>query len=205
MEMKNKNTLAEEIRAEALAYLNNCYSDTFTPKVYTSSNWAYEYESITFTSEKYPGTIVEVRVYKNDDGTYRFKDNYFRCYMMDSAINYGKALIVEENAVIKARFPNTIWSDELAGAQSFEEWREYGTACVDLFVITRNALPTDVQARIANKVADDKVYGSVVFIATSEENLLKDKTLDEILNNQSKFVVSKNDYYIDSNFEIETN
>ena len=72
-------------------------------------------------------------------------------------------------------------------------------------MITQNALSKDAQTAIAGKVAKDKVIGSVVFIVTNDENLLQDKTLDEILNNQSKFVVSKNDYYIDSNFEIETN
>ena len=205
METTNKVVLAEEIRTEALAYLNKSYSDTFTAKVFTASNWAYEYESITFTSEKYPDAIVEVRVYKNDDGTYRFKDNYFHCYMNDSAVNYGKAIIEEENAVVKVRFPNTVWSDELEGAQSFEDWKAKGTACADIFVITQNALSKDAQTAIAGKVAKDKVLGSVVFIVTNDENLLQDKTLDEILNNQSKFVVSKNDYYIDSNFEIETN
>lgn len=205
METKNKDVLAEEIRTEALAYLNNSYSDTFTAKVFTASNWAYEYESITFTSEKYPDAIVEVRVYKNDDGTYRFKDNYFHCYMNDSAVTYGKAIVAEENAVVKVRFPNTVWSDELAGTQSFEEWKTQGAACADIFVITQNALSGDAQAEIAGKVAKDKVLGSVVFIVTNDENLLQDKTLDEILNNQSKFVVSKNDYYINSNFEIETN
>lgn len=205
METKNKDVLAEEIRTEALAYLNNSYSDTFTAKVFTASNWAYEYESITFTSEKYPEAIVEVRVYKNDDGTYRFKDNYFRCYMNDSAVNYGKTIITGEYAVVKVRFPNTVWSDELAGAQSFEEWKAKGFARADIFVITQKAFSKDAQTEIASKVAKDKVLGSVVFIVTNDENLLQDKTLDEILNNQSKFVVSKNDYYIDSNFEIETN
>lgn len=205
METNNKDTLAEEIKTEALAYLNNNYSDTFTAKVFSASNWAYEYESITFTSEKFPGAVVEVRVYKNDDGTYRFKDNYFHCYMNDGAVNYGKAIIEEENAVVKVRFPNTVWSDELAGAQSFEDWKAQGTACADIFVITQNALSKDAQTAIAGKVAKDKVLGSVVFIVTNDENLLQDKTLDDILNNQSKFVVSKNDYYIDSNFEIETN
>ena len=195
---KNKETLAEEMQAEALAYLNDRYTDTFTPNVYTSSNWAYEYESITFTSGKYPRTSVEVRAYKNNDGTYRFKDNYFRCDMMDGAISYGKSLIEENPAVVKARFPNTVWSDELDGAISFEEWKAQGTACVDLFVITGYAFSTDVQEGIVSKAAEDKVCGSVVFIITDDENLLSGKTLDEILNNHNKFVVGKNTYTIES-------
>lgn len=205
MDTNKKDTLAEEIRTEALAYLNNNYSDTFTAKLFIASNWAYEYESITFTSQKYPDAVVEVRVYKNDDGTYRFKDNYYHCYMMDSAASYGKALLAEENAVVKVRFANTVWSDELNGARSFEEWVERESARADFFVITGNALSADEQIEIVGKIANDKVCGYVTFFVTTEENLLQDMSLDEILNQQSKFVVGENKYFINRQFEIKTN
>ncbi len=199
------NTRAEEMRSEAMAYLDKNYSDTFTAKGYTSNNWAYDYESVTFKSDKFPGSVVEVRIYKNSDGTYRFKDNYYHCYMIDGAINYGKSLISQENAVVKVRFPNTVWSDELEGAVTFDEWKEHGTARADLFIITGNALSADLQTEIVNKMAEDKVFGSVSFFVTKDEDLLKDKPLDEILNNQREFILSENKYYINSNFEIETN
>lgn len=205
METNHKDTLAEEIRTDALAYLNNNYSDTFTAKLFTSSNWAYEYESITFTSQKYPDAIVEVRVYRNDDGTYRFKDNYYHCYMMDSTVCYGKSLFAEENAVVKVRFANTVWSDKLNGARSFEEWVAQGSARADFFVITGNALSADEQTEIVEKIANDKVCGYVTFFVTAEENLLQDMSLDEILNQQSKFVAGENKYFINRQFEIKTN
>ncbi len=201
---ENKNIRAEKIKVEALAYLNNSYSDRFTAKTYTSSNWAYEYESITFKSEKFPHATVEVRIYKNDDGTYSFKDNYYHCYMMDGAVNYGRTLLSEEKATVKVRFRNTVWSDELNGAQTFEEWIAEGTACAEFFVITGNELPTEVQTEMVSKMAEDKVFGTVVFFVTNDENLLEEKNLDEILNNQNKFVVNENKYFITSDFQIET-
>lgn len=202
--VNNKNTQAEETKKEALGYLNTNYSDTFTAKVYTSSNWAYEYESVTFASQKYPEEVVEVLVYENEDGTKRFEDNYYQCYMLDEAINYGESLVTEEDVVVKVRFPEYVLSDELSGAKSFEEWKDKGTACADFFIITGNTLATDVQEEIVNKVATAKVSGTIVFVVTNDENLLQDITLDEILNNQNEYVVSNNDYYINSNFEIET-
>lgn len=195
----------ERMKDMALAYLNEHYDDVFMPLSYFDGDWAYEYESITFTSEKFPDAIVEVRGYKNDNGSYRFKDNYYHCYMLDGAVSYGKELLAGENTVVKVRFANTVWSDELAGAQSFAEWQEQGTARVDFFMITGNALSADVQTGIVSKIADDKVCGYVTFIETEEDNLLQEIPLDEILNNHNKFVVSENDYFINREFEIEIN
>jgi len=199
------NTRPEDIRAEAMAYLDKNYSDKFTARTYTSDNWAYDYESVTFKSEKFPDSVVGVRIYKDDDGTYSFQDNYYHCYMLDSAVNYGKSLISQENAVVKVRFQNTVWSDELEGARTFDEWKEHGTARADFFIITGNALSDDLQAEIVNKMAEDKVFGSVWFFVTNDKELLKDKPLDEILNNQREFIVSESKYRINSKFEIETN
>ena len=194
----------DEFKDLALAYLNENYDgDTFTPRIYSGSNWAYEYESVTFTSEKFHDAIVEVRVYKNEDGTYRLKDNYYHCYMAESAIKYGEALVGEVNAAIKVRFHNTVWSDELAGAKTFAEWKEHGTACADIFVITEGMLSADVQTGIVKKIADDKVCGYVYFLATEAEDLLQDVSLDDILNDQAKYVVGKNVYFINRQFEYQ--
>ena len=205
MKENDKNVQEEKIKREALEYLNSNYLDTFTANVYTSNNWAYEYESITFTSEKFPDGVVEVRVNKSEDGKYYFKDNYYHFYMLDSAINYGKSLVMEEDVVVKARFLNSVWSDELSGAQSFEEWKTQGTAYVDFFIITGTPLASGIQENIVSKIATDKVSGTIVFVVTNDKDFLQDITLDDILNNQSDYVVSKNEYYIDSNFKIEKN
>lgn len=60
-----------------------------------------------------------------------------------------------------------------------------------LIVITQSAISQDVQTEIASKIATDKVLCAIAFIATNDENLLEDKTLDEILGNQTKFAVGK--------------
>ena len=198
-----KEPYAEKIRAEAESYLNEHYSDTFMPAVFIPGGWAYEFESITFSSEKYPEERVEVRVYQNDDGTYRFKDNYYHCYMMDSAVEYARAVLGEETAAVKVRFRNTVWSDELDGAETFEQWQARGTACAEFFVITRSTLAADAQLNIVEKIAEDQVSGMVMFLVTDDENLLRDKTLNEILNNQSKFVVGKDRYSIDYDFAVK--
>lgn len=200
----NKEIPAEKICSEALAYLNSNYSDTFTANVYTPSSWAYEYESITFGSEKFPGVVVEVRVYKNDDGTYRFKDNYYHCYMLEEAVSYCRNILDLESAAVKIRFPHTIWSDELGDAKSFEEWVKLGTCNMEIFVITKNTLSDDIQAGLVNSVAAEKIIGSVTFMTTNDGNLLADRELDEILNNQREFVVRQNKYFINSDFEIST-
>lgn len=205
MKTNNKETKAEKIKTEALAYLSTNYSDTFTAKLFTSSSWAYKYDSITFTSDKYPEEIVEVHAYENEDGTYRFIDNYYHCYMLKSAIDYAKSFMIFEDAVVKVSFQNTVWSDELAGAQTFEEWKTKGTADADFFIITADSLTTGVQKEIVSKLAADKVSGNIVFVVTEDETLLQDKTLDEILNNQNKYVVSKSEYDIDDYYETEIN
>lgn len=202
MKVDNMETKAEQTKKEALEYLNANYSDTFTARVYTSNNWAYGYESITFNSEKYPDEIVEVRVYKTEDGNRHFKDNYYHCYMLDDVIDYGRTLMNGEDVVVKVRFPYAVWSDELDGAQSFEAWKAQGTVEVDFFIITGNSLATDIQEGIVNKIATDKVSGTIVFFVTDDERLLQDIMIDEILNNQKEYVVSKSEYFINSNFEI---
>ncbi len=201
METNNVETKAEQIKAEALTYLNSNYSDTFTAKLYSASGWAYEYESITFTSEKYPENIVEVRAYKDEDDKYRFIDNYYHCYMQESAEKYVKSLVSIENVVVKISFQNTVWSDELQGAKSFEEWQKKGTADADFYIITKEELSTELRMEMISKLVNDNVSGDIVFIVTRDENFLEEKSLDEILNNQKKYIESKIEYDIDDYYK----
>lgn len=200
MSNKNSNT-AEIMRDKAMEYLNSKYNDTFTAEGYSSSSWAYEYSSITFKSMNYPSNIVEVRVYKNDDDSYTFKDNYFKCYMYEGAVIFFNGLI--KDAEVKVQFPNTIWSDELAGATSFSEWQTKGNCKVDAYFITLNELSSDEKNSIVEKVAEQNISGTVTFITTEDESKLSNHSLDDILNNQEKLISSKDDYFINSNFKVE--
>ncbi len=203
MSNKKQNS-AEEMRDKALSYLTSKYDDNFTSKGYSSSNWAYEYSSITFISEKYPDSVVEVRAYKNDDGTYSYQDNYFKCYMHDEAVAYFESIVVGvEPLTVNVRFPSTVWSDELNNATSFDEWRANGNCTVDVFFITQQELTDNEKDKVVNDVANSSVSGTVTFCTTSNSDNLLDKQLDDILNNQSSYIESKSEFYINSNFEIE--
>lgn len=201
----NKQSSAERMREKALEYLNMNYDDTFTAKGYASSNWAYEYETITFAPGKYSDSIVEVIAYKNDDGSYVFKDDYFKCYMQSDARTYFAGLLEDTICSIKIRFPDAIWSDELGNATSFEEWKNLGSCEVDIFVFTSTEVKEELRISYVNKVASDKIEGTVTFFTTSDDELLADYNLDEILNNQSEYVGSKCRYYINENYEVEDN
>lgn len=200
----NKQNTAEEMRDNALSYLNGKYNDTFTSKSYSSNNWAYEYSSITFLSEKYPGTVVEVRIYKNDDGTFFYKDNYFNAFMYEDAVAYFENIIVGiEPLTVKIRFPSTIWSDELNNADSFEKWKANGNCMVDVFYITQQDLTNDEKNKVLRDIAGSNISGTITFFTTSKSDNLLNQKLDDILNNQSSYVENKSEFYINSKFEIE--
>lgn len=202
MSNNNQNS-AEEMRDKALSYLTSKYDDQFTSKGYSSSNWAYEYSSVTFTSEKYPDAVVEVRAYKNENGTYSYQDNYFKCYMYDSAVAFFESVVDIEPLAVKVRFPNTVWSDELNNATSFNEWKSNGNCSVDVFFFTQRELTDSDKDKIVRNIAGSRVSGTITFFTTSSSDNLLDKQLDDILNNQSSYVESKSEFYINSKFEIE--
>ena len=200
----NRQNSAEEMQDNALTYLTNKYDDNFTSKGYSPSNWAYEYSSITFISEKYPDSVVEVRAYKNDDGTYSYQDNYFKCFMYDEAVAYFKSIVVGVYPLtVKVRFPSTVWSDELNNASSFTEWKANGNCTADVFFITHQNLSDEDKNKVVHNIADNNISGTITFFTTSNGNNLLDEPLDDILNNQSSFIEGKCEFYINSKFEIE--
>lgn len=194
---------ARKMKIQALDYLNGLYEDSFKPLRYqTSSSEEGEYESVTFSSEEFPDSVVEVRAYKNGNGTFHFKDNYYHCYMMDDVICYGETLIDNQDVAVKARFLDELWSDDIGYAKSFDEWRENGKAVVEIILITRSYLPSDIQSNIVNRVADDHILGSITFIETYDKNLLADKTFDEIFHNSCYGISSEKQYFLVSEFPM---
>lgn len=200
----NKKNKAEEMRDFALSYLQSRYDDTFTAKGYSSSNWAYEYSRITFFSQKHPGFLIEVRAFENDDGTYYYTDNYFKCFMLDDAVAYFDSIVKDfEPITVKVRFPSTIWSDELNNADSFNQWKSTGNCRVDVFFITQQDLSEDEKSTVVHSIADSNISGMITFLVTNRNDNLIDQHLDDILNNQNSYVESESRFYIRSNFEIE--
>lgn len=192
----SNNKKADEMRDLASKYLQK-YDDTFTPKGYSSSSWAYEYSMVTFEAGKYPGSVVEVRAYKNDDGSYRFKDNYYKCYMSDEAIEFISNELVNYNApTIKIRFPNSIWSDEIEGCNTFSDWVSTGNCSLDMFVISQDLVSETDQEQIVNDITEKKISGTITFITTPDKNNLNDYSIDVILNNQKELISSKKEFHI---------
>ena len=192
----NNSNKAETMRDLASKYLQK-YDDVFTPKGFSSSNWAYEYSVITFEASKYPGSVVEVRAYKNDDGSYRFKDNYFKFYMLDDAKKcISNELAKDTMSEIKIRFPSSIWSDEIEGCNSFEDWVSTGDCRLDIFIISQESISESDQEQIVNDIKEKKISGTITFITTPDKNNLIDYSLDDVLNNQKELVSSKKEYRI---------
>ena len=146
--------------------------------------------------------MVEVRVYETDDGSYTFKDNYYHCYMAREAVEYFENILSMNSASVKVRFSNAVWSDILGEAKTFNEWVALGTSSVDVFVITNETITDEEQNNYVNIIADNKIEGMVYFFTTNDEDLLKNKTVSEILNNSGELTTGESEYYINSKFEV---
>jgi hypothetical protein len=63
--MGNQNTnvngnRAERLKEEALSYLNGLYDDSFRPVTFEGKSWAYNYDTLLFSSENYDGGTFHV-------------------------------------------------------------------------------------------------------------------------------------------------
>lgn len=198
--MNNNITSPEYVREKALEYLAANYDDTFTALGYADGGWAYEHVNITFSSQKYFGAPVEMKVFE-EDGNLTFVDNYYHCFMKDDAIEYFVSLLNEQGTVF-VRFPGYVWSDELNGATTFSQWKESGDCCLDVFVLTKDTLSEDTQNTFVSTVVNEKISGTITFFTTKSNVSLSGCTLDDILNNLDQYIDSEVNYSIDSNFEI---
>jgi hypothetical protein len=201
--MANTNNRAEKMRDLAYNYLNENYDDTFVAKGYSSENWAYDYATITFGSKKYAEALIEVRAYKNEDDTYSFKDNYFRYDMNADAVKYLEDRLGLQGARIKMRFPGSVWSDDLAGAKNFIEWKNQGTCTIDVYVLTQEELVEENMVAFVNAIAANKISGSISFCWVKTMDAVADIGLDDFLNNQAAYIQSKREYYINSDYKVE--
>ena len=202
--MTNNNcNSAESVRDSALEYLCSRYSDTFVAKGYSDRSWAYEYATVTFSCEKFAGELIEVRVYKNDDGSYRFEDNYFRFSMKDEAVSYLEGCLRNSDAEIKVRFPASVWSTDVAGAKTFVAWMNCGTCVMDIYVLSKTELSDNVEIDFVNSIASERIRGSINFCVINILDSVAEMSLDDFLNNQAEYIQSRNKYYINAEFMIE--
>lgn len=69
MFLKKDEFTAEE---EMMKYMEEKYQEEFTAGLCSTANWAYNYDSMTVYSDKFPNEFIQVYRYKNKE----FKDNY---------------------------------------------------------------------------------------------------------------------------------
>lgn len=200
---KNSGNTAEKMRDLALNYLCTKYDDTFIAKGYSDSNWAYDYAAVTFSCEKYEDEIVEVRVHKNEDGTYRYEDNYFKLAMKSDAEGYLKKIVQNDDTRIKIRFPGSVWPGDIDGAKTFEEWLNKGTCIVDVFVLSDEEMAKENKEDILSSIVNDKMCGSISFFVVKTIESVENISLDTLLNNQTEYVISKEEFHIRADFTIE--
>ena len=186
-----------------MEYLNENYDDTFTAKSYSSGGLMYSYATVAFESEQYADSTVEVRIYENEDGTYTFAEDYYHYYMYDEAVAYFTELLdVEIPVTVKVRFPADIWSNELNGASTFAEWIQNGNCDMEVFYITNQEVSDEKKNALVEQVAKNKIIGSVYFYTTTDEILLSDKMVSEVINNSNELTNSLTKFRIKWDFTI---
>ena len=199
--MSNRQNEAEALREKATGYLEAKYQDRFHAISYSAKSWAYPYARIIFTSDLFADAEVEVRAYLNEDGSYRFVENYYQLRFYADALRYIEGKIREVDPLtVKLRFPADVWSDELGDASSFAEWLAAGSCALDAFVITQTELSAEKQASIVNSLASDGLLrGTMAFITTSERDTLRDYPLSRILNDQKNLIDTIQEYDLTQN------
>lgn len=198
----SKSNGAEEAKRIALEYLNDNYNDTFTAIGYTSNNWAYNYESIRFNSQKY-GDAVEVRIY-NENGDTTFKDDYFKLTMKADAEDYFAAIAYKYGykTETKANFAFFELPNGIDGNSKFSEFVATGKCDIEVYYISSSAFDEYSISSILNDVCNAKIMGYFRFIETNDSSLLAQYSIDEIVNEKSDSIISKQSYTIDNDYKV---
>jgi hypothetical protein len=198
----SKSNKPEKMKDIALAYLAENYDDNFQALGYSDGGWAYPYETVNFRSEKY-GETVEVKIYETD-GTYTFKDNYFKLYMKSDALSYFRALIKKlgHTSEIKVRFESLKLPDSLEKNASFAEYVASGECDVEVYIITASEISEDDRERFLAKLCEDKIMGIFRFVVTSDEKLLASYDISGIVNEKGDAIIETKNYYINGSYQV---
>lgn len=200
----NQVNSIEKTKDEALSYLNSLYDDTFSPVSHEGKSWAYDYESIYFSSQKYNDQIVSV--YKDIADDTEFVDDYFKLRMDDEAEQYFLTFStnVVKNIATKVHFSNQYRPTNIAADADFEEYLSSGEAHMDIYFFTNEEISIqDQQGIVSNIASQEKSYGGVTFI-TSEDSLdqIRSTKLDDLLST-TKYYVKRKDYLVSKDFTIK--
>lgn len=198
----NNSNKAEKIKDKALEYLNNNYDDTFTALGYSDGDWAYDYSTVNFTSEKYSES-VEVRVYE-ENGTYSFTDDYFKLYMENDAVAYLKNIVSKygKDNEVKVRFISPKLPDLLNTKATFSDYVASEKCNLEVYVISGSAFNESDITDILSALCDAKIMGNFRFLTTTDINLLSQYSISEIVNEKADTITEKKSYSINSSFEV---
>lgn len=198
----NKSNKADKIKDKALEYLNANYEDTFTALGYSDGDWAYDYSTVNFTSEKYSKSF-EVRVYE-ESGTYAFTDDYFKLYMENDAVAYLKNIAnkYEKDNEIKVRFISPELPDLLNNKSTFSDYVASEKCNLEVYIISASSFSeSDITAMLSD-ICGAKIMGNFRFAVTNDKDLLSAYSISEIVNDKADSIIEKKNYSINSNFKV---
>jgi len=201
--MFNKKKSPEEIKDEALAYLNSYYDDEFTPVMFEGPSWAYNYYTIFFESKKYDGQCF--KVYKFKDEPDKFYDGYFKLAMNADACSFFEEIVsqkVDIPVTIKVGFGGLYLSKEVSPNATFAECIGTGEFVLQVYVFSNEDIPHETQKQILSSFIEKKNALCVTFYTTKDTvDTLKNTLLEDIIASAT-FLKSKF-YSISKDFTIE--
>ena len=194
---------AEQIKGEAIAYLSNNYADNFNPVGYEGKSWAYNYDTVSFSSEKYNGQ--NFNVYRFDGEPVIFTDDYFKLVMNEDASQCFADVIKEsffDAVVVKIQFNGQYRLEELPPNASFSDYLSIENKNIDLFYFTNTAVSSEIQETLVSEIVNKRFNGNISFIVTDEAiESMQSSSLDSLLNSVDSYV-KRNDYFIQPDFTI---
>lgn len=198
----NNSNKVEKIKDKALEYLKANYDDTFTALGYSDGDWAYDYSTVNFTSEKYSKS-VEVRVYE-ESGTYSFTDDYFKLYMENDAVAYFKNIVSKygkENEV-KVRFVSPELPESLNTKSTFSDYVASAKCNLEVYVVSGFEFSERDISAILSDICNAKIMGNFRFVVTNDKDLLSAYSISEIVNEKADSIIEKKSYSINSSFKV---
>lgn len=195
----NKPDDPEKVKQIALDYLYENYpDDTFTALGYSGENFAYDYKIINFQSEKYLN-YFEVRLYDEDDvSEYIIEDEYFKLAMKEDAEKYFTSIASKyyDKVEVKVEFSSLELPEEISKSTDFSEYVDSEKCYMEVYFISDlDLIEADINSLLSD-IKDRKIEGHFKFLLTTDEDLLKNYSISEIVNEKWDSVMEENRYYI---------
>jgi hypothetical protein len=209
IKQSSKPNSAEKVKDEALAYLNKNYSDDFKAKELEFKSWAYDFDTITFTSKKYNNQYLEV-YRKKVDGKYTFSDDYFKLYMNDDANKYFENMakaILGDDVVAKVEFTNFDRPSKLNNNSTFSDYLESNQVLLELYVFGGNISEETTKAKYQSLLSElinkrISIFVEFIEINSKGEEKIRTTTLHDTLSSADELFIESKSYIIKKDFSI---